>query len=46
VTEQRLAAPGGGMMVAADILIIRMLIFLTADFGYATKKWWRSTFGY
>ncbi len=25
-------------MVAADILVIRILIFLTADFGCATKK--------
>jgi hypothetical protein len=30
---------GGGRLVAADLLVfIRMLIFLTADFGCVTKK--------
>jgi hypothetical protein len=38
VTEQQLVAAGGGLMVAVDILVIRMLIFLVADFGCATKK--------
>jgi hypothetical protein len=29
---------GGGLVVADLLVFIRMLIFLTADFGFATKQ--------